>query len=105
MQGINKGLISESESFRPNDFITRQEAAKLVSLLYSLKGSKAEFKDKESISDWALKYVSATYEAGVFKGDENNCFNPVNSLTRAEAAAVIYRLKYDAKGAGTDEVQ
>ena len=37
-----------------------------------------------------IGYISILSGKGVFRGDENNNFNPQNSLTRAEAALVIY---------------
>ena len=61
--------------------------------MLGLKSEKqAEFSDFGTLSDWAVEYVNAVYEAGIFKGDDNKNFNGKSSLTRAETATVIHRL-------------
>ena len=90
---MDKGIISQADNFRPNDSITREETAKMITLMLGLKSEKqAEFSDFGTLSDWAIEYVNAVYEAGIFKGDDNKNFNGKSSLTRAETATVIHRL-------------
>ncbi len=90
---LDMGIISPDDNFRPNDGITREEAAKIIAIMLKLKSENvADFADFDTISDWATEFVNAVYEAGIFKGDENGNFNAKGTLTRAETATVIYRL-------------
>ncbi len=95
---LRLGLISEDKLFRPNDNITREEVAKILLNTAELK-EKADipeeyelsFGDASEISDWAKEYVRGCAYLKMFVGDENGCFNPKNSLTRAETAMVVFR--------------
>lgn len=82
--------------FRPNDTITREEAAKILT---SIKGTKDNHIDKiynyndyNNITSWATTYVEGAIEAGYIKGDEKNNLNPTGQLTRAEAVTMLKRL-------------
>lgn len=89
--------------FDPNGRMNREQLAKMMSDVYCLEkevsfeeisspeDSYKEFKDSKDMSDWAFKYISAAYNAGLMQGKENG-FEPKSSTTRAEAATIIYRL-------------
>ena len=90
------GIIQGSDSkFRPNDKITREEMAVI---LYRCLGdkfkteSKGDFADNDVVSSWAVDAVGNISAAGLIKGYEDGTFKPTNSLKRAEAMVVIYRL-------------
>ena len=53
-----------------------------------------EFKDDAEISEEYSLSVLAVSNSGLMNGDEKGCFNPKNTLTRAEAATTIARLIY-----------
>jgi len=90
---LNAGIIAKADKFRPLDYVTREEAAKILADVNGLStDTVADFKDMDKVSPWALKYVNAVYAHGIFKGDTNKCFNPLSQLSRAEAAAIIDRL-------------
>ncbi|MDG0810798.1 S-layer homology domain-containing protein [Cohnella rhizosphaerae] len=87
-------------AFRPNDKITREEAA--VALVraakyFSLSGGsgasagKTVFADQADISAWATAAVEQASTQGLMQGDGKR-FNPNNPVVRAEAAAMIDRL-------------
>ncbi|MFQ7107029.1 MAG: S-layer homology domain-containing protein, partial [Neglectibacter timonensis] len=58
-------------NFLPGDSITREEAAKMISVAKELTGTTTEkFKDDAKISNWAKGYVDACKAAGIFGGDE-----------------------------------
>ena len=85
--------------FGPNDYITREQAASILSRIQYLNNnaSGAEiFNDKDSISSWAIESVGAATEAGFIKGYEGN-FNPLNNLTRAEALTMLNNVLENAK--------
>lgn len=47
--------------------------------------------DMSEVSGWATVGVEKAVSMGLFQGDENECFNPKNTLTRAELALLILR--------------
>ena len=54
--------------------------------------SSAAFKDEADIAADYAESVEVLNAIGVFRGDENGKFNPQKSITRAEVAAIIYRI-------------
>ena len=91
--GIVNG-VSEKEFAQETD-ITREMAAVMLYRVVGLQkkalgGSGKEFKDGDFVSGYAKEAVKALGSAEIIKGDENGNFNPNNSLTRAEAAVLIY---------------
>ena len=106
----------DGENFRPNDKITRQEVAVIVSKLVSGKvketkidvnGTKVDkvvktnFKDDETIAAWAdqsVQYLNETAKYTNAKGEQkaivegsNGYFNPTQDITRAEALVMVQR--------------
>ncbi len=92
INGTDNGL------FEPNNFITREQAALILSrLIDSETDGEVDFKDKSDISEWALSGVVVMKRFGYICGDTDNNFRPKNYLTRAEASKLICMLD-DAKG-------
>jgi len=96
----NLGIINgRSETkFAPNEPVTREEMAKMISLALSKAGKVSlsaiptiSFKDDSSISAWAKKYVAVVVENGIMEGRGNSTFAPKANATRAEVATVIVR--------------
>jgi len=87
----------DSETFGPNDSVTREQIAAIIARYSKLQGlSSADqiettFADSNAISDWAVDSVRYCRQIGLILGDDNNQFNPQNSTTRAETAAILYR--------------
>lgn len=86
-------------SFRPNESITREEAAKIIARvgeIISLGSDEDEeepsFSDDDEISDWAKEYVKYAYKYGIVKGYEDGSFMPKNNMTRAETAVIMKRI-------------
>ena len=82
-------------SFRPNDTITREEFAALLSNYAMLNGKDvsvdadkvlAEFPDGASVSDWAAGAVA--WAAGADIMGNGGKLNPGSDITRAEVAAM-----------------
>lgn len=84
-----------SEKFRPNDPITREEAAimlqKAGKLITYGSGERYMFKDTSKLSPNSLQAIQAVYEHRIMKGD-NTSFRPNDKLTREEATTVVMRL-------------
>lgn len=97
------GIIAgySSTSFGPQDSITREQIAAIISRAMQLKDkgsvAKAEsnlvqFADQGAISDWARGGVEFAVENQIVMGRGNAQFAPLATATRAEAAAMILRM-------------
>jgi len=79
-------------SVRPEDYITRAEAAVLIGKALKLEESKAISTGYvDYVPTWARGYVIATTEAKVFKGYPGRVFKANNNITREEMTAVLIR--------------
>ena len=58
------------------------------------KSGNITFTDQSDIAPWAAEAVYAAVRWDLLKGYDDGSFGPSNTLTRAEMAAVIERLKY-----------
>ncbi|MBE6680866.1 MAG: hypothetical protein E7600_01095 [Ruminococcaceae bacterium] len=90
----NAGYISgyEDSTFRPNNTVSRQEAAVMLSrivLPVTERANADSFNDSNLIDSWAKDSVSMIAAKGYIKGDENKNFNPKGALTRSQAAKLI----------------
>lgn len=82
-------------TFCPNREITRQE---MISLLYRYLGSPEvtqdaldDFADKDAVAPWAREAMNWAVSVGVVYGYEDQTLRPLNTVTRAELAALIVR--------------
>lgn len=94
-QGVRVVSGYEDGTFRPDRMVTRQEFVKLAVLALGLKPEEASqlpFADAASVPQWARGYVAAAASAGLVKGYEDGTFRPLATATRAEAAAVVWRV-------------
>lgn len=96
-----KGIIFgyPDATVRPDASITREEMCVILDRLLShleleIEAAEPDFADGELISDWAEDAVGRMVKAGIIQGDNNHCFNPSNTASRAEAVTVLLRL-YD----------
>jgi len=96
------GYISgySDEQFGPNDNITREQAAAILSRIQYLgeNASAADkFVDSSKISSWALGAVGAASEVGFINGYDDGGFKPLNNLTRAEAVTMLDNVLVNSK--------
>ena len=92
--GVVAGYISGDGNgiFRPNDPVTRQEAAAMISRILDLKQNESRayrYTDSYAISNWAKGVVGAVSEAGIMAGYPDGSFGPNRVLTRAEAVLAL----------------
>jgi len=91
------GLVSglPDGTFRPNQPITRQEIAAMLSRLDGVElrdaGTPAGIVDFGDTQNWARDYVYTVYSEGLMVGDARNQFRPRANITRAETATVFNR--------------
>ncbi|CEQ18317.1 S-layer homology domain-containing protein [Paraclostridium sordellii] len=93
--GVANG-VSLTE-FQPDEPITREQAAKMISNYKKLDDTNhdkvAKYKDMNQVSNWALNSVEGIIELGYMNGYEDNTFRPKNNITRAEAVVTLSRIK------------
>lgn len=96
--GYIKGY--EDKTFKANTQITREEIA---SVLYNVMNityndiKDLKFKDKNSISSWAKKYISFLSEHKIINGYPDGNFKGKFFTTRAEAIKLIYEIEKNFK--------
>ena len=90
-----KGIVNGTGNglFGSDNPILRQDSAVMLAGFVNLQNSEnTDFADADEISDYAKESVKKLKSAKIFSGDENGNFNPKSSITRAEAAVVIYNI-------------
>lgn len=91
-----KNIITgyEDGTFRPNNTITRQEMAVILTRALKLPpADKAyDFKDLNKISSWSKDSVYSAVSYGLLKGFEDGTFKPADAASRAQCAVIIYRI-------------
>lgn len=96
-KAVSAGYVNgyDDNSFRANSLITRQEAAAILSRI-STRPEKDlsinSFKDKDYVDSWAKEYMEFAYSKGFFTGDDYGNLCPQDSLTRGQAAKLLYTL-------------
>ncbi len=87
----------EDGTFRPNDMLTREQAAAILKRLLRIIGTVPEtesylFSDATEISDWATESVDVMRLTGIMLGVEDNKFAPKAFYTREQAVLTVLRL-------------
>lgn len=87
-------------NFRPNDTITRAEAARMVAEAAHIELGTTEaraltFSDVDS-EKWYSGYVSALAAKGIINGYKDGTFKPQNTLTRAEGVTLLVQIMQEA---------
>lgn len=88
-------------TFDPKGEISREEMAVLLArVLEQYEGTGettttaylGQYQDAGGVSDWAADGVSQVTKQGLFSGNEAGEFDPKASITKEQAAAVLYRM-------------
>ncbi len=90
--GYFKGTSDTTAS--PNDTLTREQAAVLLSrnmMLQPTVGETLGFSDTRTLSDWSRGLVGAAAANGIISGYSNGSFQPKRNITRGEVAAMLVR--------------
>jgi len=100
------GLLSgyADGTFRPNEKITREQAMVIIARAMAITGLASEmpvrsadatlgaFTDAAQASAWAANSIAEAVQAGIVTGRTGHTLAPQDTITRAEAAAMIERL-------------
>ena len=79
-------------TFKPQNPITRQEAAVVLARLLDLgEGDSPSFTDSDQIASWAANAVTFVAVAGIVGGYPDGSFRPDSPITRAETVIVLDR--------------
>ncbi|MDE6108107.1 MAG: S-layer homology domain-containing protein, partial [Oscillospiraceae bacterium] len=88
MAGVFNGY--PDGTFRPNDYITRQELALVVGRLAGLRVNMGlPFDDADTVNKWARDGVYTCYILGYVDGYTDGTFRPKNNITRAETVKIF----------------
>ena len=91
--GLVTGAFKDGKLvFRPNDTITKIEAAEIIAKLIGGRGGDAgAFKDHTGIPVWAREYADVVCDAGIFDTD-TLLEHAKESVTRKECASYLYNM-------------
>lgn len=92
IQGVGNGL------FAPNNLLTREQAAIILTNLSKVLGRELptgtpNFTDNASISSWAWNQVGQVQAAGVMNGIGDGKFGPKGSYTREQSIVTLLRME------------
>lgn len=80
------------DTYRPEAYITREEAAVVLYRVYDLSPADSNvlsFTDNASISDWAQQMVNKLVAEDIICGYDDGSFQPQGNVTRAEVAVLL----------------
>ncbi len=98
--GVATKIINGSgNKMMPNDPVTREQAIAILARTFVLlpknENSLNSFVDAAKVSSWAKKDTSALIERKVVLGGAKNDIRPKDNVTRAEFAAMLYRIVFE----------
>ena len=95
-EGYILGRTGENGTeFAPNENVTRAEAMTILGRVLPDDTpylDNVSFTDGADIPDWAREGIKKLYTLGVVNGYEDGSILPLDNMTRAEAAAMMYKL-------------
>ncbi len=101
--GEEQGILTRGDLLEMDQPILRNRVARILArlpLLPEREGAVtqvdresilAELGDLEAIPFYDLEAVITVYGAGLMQGDDDGCFHPERTMSRAEGAMLIYR--------------
>ena len=98
MAGVERGwLQGQGTVFTPEAFITRQEAALVLSRIQATEELQnalevLDFTDADSIADWAAEGIKQAVQQGLVTGFPDGSFRPEAQLSRAEAVHLFHEI-------------
>lgn len=95
--------LGSDNKFNPKSSITREDAMVLTMRAMSKSGKSIAAGDVSSLTAYSDNYlidayakdaVAALIKAGIITGSDDNKIHPMESISRIQSAAIIYRIKY-----------
>lgn len=92
-KAMKLGWVDTSNSFRPDESITRAEFIKIVNRVFNFtESTHINFSDVNK-NDWFYNDISIAVSSGYIDGYDDNTFKPNNKISRQEAAKIITTIK------------
>ena len=90
---FDDGVIGgyDDNTFRPNQNVTRAEYIKMIVGMFNLTETSENIFTDVDASAWYTEYIEKALAAGLITGDGGK-FNPNDTITRQDAAVILYRL-------------
>jgi len=92
-------MYDNEEDYRPEDWLLREEAAKIIGQAYLIlgynqtsKNTNCTFSDSADINPTLTTHVTNTCNRGIFKGTTDGKFLPRQQLTRPQTMALLVRI-------------
>lgn len=91
-------MQGDNGRFKPGAVMTRAELAVVIARILRANGvnppasAALPYRDAAGIPVWAREAAAETLAAGVLSGSPDNAFRPSGAVTRAEAAAALFKL-------------
>ncbi len=92
-------MYDNENEYRPEDWLLREEAAKIIGQAFvvlgydqTTKNSNCTFWDSEHIDPTLTTHVGNTCKRGIFKGTTDGLFLPREKLTRPQSMALLVRI-------------
>jgi hypothetical protein len=93
-------MYNNTTTYRPRDFVSREEAAKLVGQLYEVlqfeqikREGECSFTDANKFNPSLAPFISKVCERGIFQGDRTTHeYMPYDNLTKGQILAVLTRI-------------
>ncbi|MDR1571436.1 MAG: S-layer homology domain-containing protein [Clostridiales Family XIII bacterium] len=97
------GIVNgkSADVFDPDAAVTREEAAKMISITYTLIRGNAfpetvnvavPYADASQIANWAMPYVAYAYDNKILQGTDTGGFLPKGNMTREAAMVAVSRM-------------
>ena len=86
----------ENNNYRPNENITRQDAAVMLERVLKIKGYELNytdygFGDESNITSYAKDSINALANLSIISGYDGKVFIPIKETSRAEAVVLLLR--------------
>jgi len=98
-KAVKEGYILgyKDNSFRADEYVTRQEAAVIVAKIMKFELSEVgneviQFNDGKDIPSWSVDSVNALIRHGILKGYPDNFIRYQGNLTRAEVLSMLDKI-------------
>ncbi len=96
--GIVKGNSTTAKTFGPNELVSRQDAALMLSRVYEAlggeipKGASTTFTDNDKIGSWAMDAVAFMSSKGIINGMGGNRFDPRGNASVEQALKIAVEM-------------
>ena len=91
IQNYNFTILKYTENIDKTDEINEDKDS-IIRQSFLIDVTMKAFNDFNDISDFAKMSVINLMSLNIIDGDENYCFRPKNTLTRAQTAKIIYQM-------------